>query len=262
MTNSPPKTVIILGVARSGTSLIAGILDILGVKLSPDKVLGSWNPRGEFEDPDFRNINKEIYKSVGADYYKNPPMPGQLLFQENKFKDKIQTLVRKKSMGKSIWGWKDPLTSLTIELFLPYLINPHFIIILRNPIDVAKSLVRHAKIDFCEALKLNFFYNSQIVGFLEKYPSLPKFYISFEDLINNPEKEVKRMADFLGLELTEEKMKKIESFIVPRDKIPHEKRKAALNFLLKVRIPRFIKKCIQNPTKIPSLLYQVLKNNF
>lgn len=258
------KTVVVLGVARSGTSVTAGILKIIGVDMGPDVITGSWNPRGDFEDQEFAKLSREILSSIGINYYKSLPTPEkvkEILKKRGEFEDKIKRLILEKSNNKSIWGWKLPATPLIIELFLPYLINPHFVVVFRNPLKTANSLVRHAKIDFFHSLRLINFYQRKIVDFLEKYPNLPRIYIAFEDIITDPIREAKRLADFLDLELTESEIEKINNFVVPENKRGVEKKKTALKFMLRSRIPRFYKKCIQNPSKIPIYIYLAFKNN-
>lgn len=58
-----------------------------------------------------------------------------------------------------------------------------------------------------------------ILNFLEKYPDLPRIFISFEDTINNSVKESKKIANFLGIKLTKKKIKKIKKFVILRNKI-------------------------------------------
>ncbi len=62
------KTIIILGIARSGTSLLAGILNNLGVNMEPKKDLHRdtfLNKLGCYEDLSFLNLNREIVIKTG-----------------------------------------------------------------------------------------------------------------------------------------------------------------------------------------------------
>ena len=61
--------IIITGMHRSGTSLVAGILRTAGLHIG-DKLLGpdDFNPRGFFEDKDFVNLQENILESRQLDY--------------------------------------------------------------------------------------------------------------------------------------------------------------------------------------------------
>jgi hypothetical protein len=75
---------------------------------------------------------------------------------------------------------------------------------------------------------------------LEKHQGLPWISVSFEDVIHQPLKEAGRLADFLELELTEEKIEAIERLVIPRDRIAKEKKRVRSFFA--GRLPRLIKR--------------------
>lgn len=220
-----PKTVVVLGVSRSGTSVAAGVLSILGVDMGFVGDSTKTNPKGAFEDKDFQRLNREIFKSVrGEEAFWDPPTFGEIMARQTESAPKIQTLVSKKSKDKSLWGWKDGRTALTLGLYLPYLTNPHLVTVSRNPLGTAKSIVsyvafRKGKIEFFQALKLVDFYTGEMLAFLERHPDLPNLFVSFEDLIAEPRKEAEKLAAFLGIDLTAAMIEEIDAFIIPRDRI-------------------------------------------
>ena len=260
------RTVIILGAARSGTSVTTGILSVLGLDVGNVRPPDETNPHGYFEDAEVSKLISEIYALAGGTGL-NPPAKEKILEQRERVDKKVEQFCQKRSKNKKIWGWKVPGTNLVIELFLPYLVNPHFVIVFRNPLMVAKSLTKRSigigkKVTFFQALRLTNFYNSETLGFLEKNPSLPRVFIAYEDIMNDPIKETRRLADFLGLELNEEKKKEINKLVIPRLRIEQEKRKLAAKNLFLVKPVRFLKKSIRNPKKIPHYVALAYKNNF
>lgn len=266
--NQFPKTVVVLGNARGGTSVTAGILRILGVAMDMSKNPSISNPRGSFESIDVHKINCKIFnlsagKDLGIEPYWDYSLPEKILAQKNKVRDDIQRFVFEKSKDKKIWGWKNPKTNLTIELFLPYLPNPYFVVVFRNPIKTAESTVimTMKKIDFYRALRSINFYNQEILRFLEKHPDLPRIFITFEDIINNPIKEAKRLSNFLDLELGEKQIVEINKLVIPREKIERERRKVVLTAPFTYRFLGFAKKCLKNPINIPYYIYLAFKNN-
>lgn len=240
------KTVVVLGLARSGTSVTTGVLETLGVDMGPPSWPTDWNPKGNFEDEDFARLHKAILNAAapGKTYF-DPPAPEQILAERGRFAASIQNLLRAKSEGKPLWGWKHPDTILMTELYLPYLVNPYFVLVFRNPLGTAHSTVEHTRkfkdqVDLWRALKLVNYYYAEILGFIDRHPELPKAFLSFEDLVENPLKEAGRLAEFLGVEFTEKKMRQVENLVIPRERIDAEKNRA--NSLLGGKIPRLFKK--------------------
>ncbi|HMB65244.1 MAG TPA: hypothetical protein VKO42_00060, partial [Patescibacteria group bacterium] len=59
--NNNFKTVVVIGMHRSGTSLVAGIMQCLGVDMGSNLLSGNrGNPLGFFEDEDILDLNKRI----------------------------------------------------------------------------------------------------------------------------------------------------------------------------------------------------------
>jgi hypothetical protein len=67
------KTIIILGMHRSGTSMVAGLLAKMGINMGDD-LLGRSpsNPFGHFEDWDFVNLNDSILSKAKGSWDKLP----------------------------------------------------------------------------------------------------------------------------------------------------------------------------------------------
>ena len=238
-----PRTVVVLGLARSGTSVVTGILKVLGVDMGPS-VDDQANPRGSHEDLDFAHLHREIFERAGAGTgYWNPPPRQAILALAPQLESAIRELLEKKSQGKSVWGWKHTRTLLTYELFLPYLINPHFVLVFRNPLGTALSSVEHTRkfrnpLDFRQALKLVHFYNCEMMRFLDNHPDVPTLLVSYEDVVADPQHESARMASFLGLASAETKSEAIAQFVIPRGNIQNEKRK--MRSFWQGKLPRLI----------------------
>ena len=239
------KSVVVLGLARSGTSVVTGILRTLGVDMGssiPDKA----NPYGSFEDKDLADLHKKIFDAAGYKTYWNPPAPEAILGLRDQWEPQIREIVRKKSMGSHIWGWKHPRTILTFDLFLPHLENPHLVAVFRNPLGIARSSVEHTKkytadrVDFFQALNLLTFYYSELFKLLERHRDLPVMMVGFEDVVSEPIIHAEKMAKFLQLELTQEKKAQLERLVIPRAEIANEKAKSKRFFTGK--LPRLWRK--------------------
>lgn len=89
MAKNQSKEVIILGMHRSGTSMVAGVLSRVGINMGK-VMLGKTpsNPLGHFEDEDFYNLNRKILEFAGGNW-RNPPNEEDILVQKDKFKKEI-----------------------------------------------------------------------------------------------------------------------------------------------------------------------------
>lgn len=150
------KTFIVLGMHRSASSLIAKGLNENHVWLG-DKLLPASPPSnmfGHFEDLDFVNLNEKILRHCGGTW-DHPPTEEAILNSKRIFSAEIENLIRTKEKRaivvhkdldqeiykEPLWGWKDPRTTLTIKLYLPFLTNPHFICCFREPKELIRSVI-------------------------------------------------------------------------------------------------------------------------
>lgn len=238
------KTVIVLGANRSGTSVTAGIINELGVKMETRRILPKTtfgNPRGFFEDADFVELNGSIIPFNLMDYLQAPRLSEEYLLSKKLcLGQEIQNLVNRRNQQFSLWGWKVPSTVFTVSLFIPYLRNPHFVIVSRNMLHTAKSICQekfnddfnkgkmpgNPDLNLEKALTLVSDYNQEILSVLKNNPEIPKIFVAYEDIVKNPAQEAGRLATFLGISLIEEKLSKIKKLVIPREKIRWEKIKA------------------------------------
>lgn len=167
------KTFIVLGMHRSATSLLAKTLQDAGVFMGSQMLpKDSGNPHGYYEDIHFLQMNKWILATAGGDWLHVPTVEKIKALKKNKTcQDMIINLVNSRKALNRMWGWKDPRTILTIDLYMPYLEDPIFITAHRNPTEVAKSLLRRngEAIPFEKGLALAWEYNKRLHAFLTSY---------------------------------------------------------------------------------------------
>lgn len=157
------KTFVVLGMHRSGTSLIAKGMDEI-VDMGVETVhCTPANPRGHWENWVMVRLNDSILYAAGGSW-DEPPPEKRILDTINlpDIKQGLQDVVKRFSEGRELWGWKDPRTTLTIRLFLPYLTNPHIICCFREPAQIAKSLHERQKFPYNKGLRLCQEYNRRM----------------------------------------------------------------------------------------------------
>lgn len=134
---------IILGMHRSGTSVVTKLLELMGAYVGTrDELLppSPDNPKGFFERNDVLAVNQAIFRhhhsnwyTVGA--YDTPcdPLP-------NTITDEMQRIVALMSAHPA-WVIKDPRLCFTLPDWLTYIPNPIIITVSRNPAEIAQSLM-------------------------------------------------------------------------------------------------------------------------
>ena len=201
--------VIVLGMHRSGTSTIAGILHLNNILMGTYQ--NFWprplrqNPKGFYENYDFRKINDMILKKHNYDvksYNSNIPMVN--LNESLTFK--MIKLLKKYSKKYSSWGWKDPRTCLTIfkwyevMKFLDLKDQLKIVYVSRNASSVARSLNKRNNLEIGKGLALWAEYSKRALDFCETI-NVPVFYCSFEHLLKSPEKACSPLFKFLNREM-------------------------------------------------------------
>jgi hypothetical protein len=192
--------IIVLGMHRSGTSLIAGMLHGIGISMG-DSFLDadSYNPKGYFEDTEFLWINKGILENSGGIWY-DPPTVEEMAKGGKKFWNTIDKTINRKreKSGRNSWGWKDPRTCLTCWTFLPYVEDAKFIVIVRRLVDIKTSLNKtHGHLANWDTV-IDAYYES-MDRFFQICPN-NLLTVSFEELIYKEysEKTVHDILQFVG----------------------------------------------------------------
>ncbi|MBW4492195.1 MAG: sulfotransferase [Oscillatoria princeps RMCB-10] len=199
------STLIITGMHRSGTSLIASLLQSAGVDLGQRLMQPSHgNVKGHFEDIDFVEFHESVLRSQGISKA-GWTFENQIHVQEQ-YLEKAKLILNKR-YGKAIWGWKDPRTTLFLNFWHEFLPEAKFILIYRSPWEVVDSLYRrgyaddsvfHSNPNF--ALKLWGHYNRVLLDFFNQFPE-HCLLLNIYSITENPIFLVKAIEEKLGVQL-------------------------------------------------------------
>lgn len=137
------------------------------------------NQKGYFEDVDFLEFQRQVLQASC-----NPNEPGwsdwgwtesEQLHKDNfaNYWESAQALIATRANSQSLWGWKDPRTSLMLDFWHDLLPQARYILVYRFPWDVADSILRlhepifQAHPDY--AIRTWRFYNQQLLDFYTRH---------------------------------------------------------------------------------------------
>lgn len=170
------KVVIILGMHRSGTSCLAGLLQEAGVELGEVAVASPSNLKGNRENSQIMKLNDGVMNYSGG-RWDNPPNKVRWNNSHAEERDRIVKLMS----GNSLWGFKDPRTLFTLPLWLERLqdSDTFFFGTFRHPLRVAMSLnTRSSAISIEDGVKLWIRYNTKLLD-LHREADFP--LLNFDD---------------------------------------------------------------------------------
>ena len=213
------EAIVILGMHRSGTSLITRIISKLEHALPLDLMPPqSDNPDGFYESLSVTRLNNEMLEHVGSSW-DSPVFQGSLnattmtndylASQEalyRSFGQRAEKAISTNFSGQGKIVLKDPRISLFLHFWLKALNNTGFkvkcIVAHRRPFDVALSLRKRNAIPLAKGLRVWARYNAAILRSLclETEPSV--FVMDFEQLLTTPKQELASMMAFLGASVT------------------------------------------------------------
>ncbi len=218
LSETPP--IVVIGMHRSGTSLLARILSDLGVHMGDEL-------EANHEAVTFLKANNELLKSAGAYWAKPRPFLSQL--EDESFLSRCEHRARE-SLGKHFasygdasrmreWGWKDPRNTLTLPVWRRCFPAASVIHVVRNGLDVALSLFRRErrrwinkgaeKRMFPPTLGASYrlWKTYTEAGLL--HAGRDSLRLRYEDLIGDPEGSLAQIAELAGLRPNRERLEEI-----------------------------------------------------
>jgi hypothetical protein len=202
MNSSKSNVICIIGMHRSGTSMVAQLLHQAGLFLgSADQLLGanSGNQDGHFEHQGFFKINEELLKHFGASWQFPPKLERgwerddslATLFAEARAL--LQTF-----SGKSSWGWKEPRTTILLPFWKSLIPSLRFVICVRSPLDVAKSLGKRDGLPIESGVVV---WNRYVHAAIEDTQGYPRLLAFYDDFFLNRCAAADKLLRFCGLQM-------------------------------------------------------------
>lgn len=220
--SDPGQPLVVLGMHRSGTSLLTALCARLGLRLG-ERLLPARgdNPRGFWEHEELVELNEGVFRLFGLNSQDVLPFPHGWLDHSGlpELRERLLEVLRRDLVGPGLWGVKDPrigrLLPLWLGLFEALGATPRFVIPFRHPAEVARSLVRRDYVSFERGVLLWLQYNLEIEHHTRPYRRL---FTDFEQVLRAPVSLAHRIEGSLGIEFPkrpEAATEELEAFVDP-----------------------------------------------
>jgi GT2 family glycosyltransferase len=220
---SQNSCLIVLGMHRSGTSALAGILSCLGIdfgeKLLPP--VATENPKGFWEHEDIVALNEQILQSLGLTWDSIEPMADKWWEKSylGEFSNALQAVLKRDFSDTPFWGIKDPRLCRLMPLWCKTIegmeCHTNCVLVLRHPGEVAQSLyARNALSEITSSLLwLEYMLDAE-----RHSRGLPRVFVRYEDVLADWEKPLSPLIERLvdgGLRLKANYAEQIGAFLDP-----------------------------------------------
>ncbi|MCP4696491.1 MAG: hypothetical protein GY862_06550 [Gammaproteobacteria bacterium] len=210
---------IVLGMHRSGTSVLARILNMMGAYYGPEGInfgASEENAKGFWERKDVLALHQEIMRANGADWDTVAAFDPENILENAEADKKLRAILLDLDAHRP-WMIKDPRLCLLLPVWRRFLEVPVCIHIIRSPIQVAQSLKIRNSLPVTLGVAMWEKYN--LAAFTAS-SGLPRILVSHRELMADPVKTVSSLYESLcasevqGLRLPAEK--EILAFIEPK----------------------------------------------
>ena len=170
-----PITVIVLGMERSGTSMVAKMLESMGI------YMGTQRDLAVYEDMEIAG----------------------LLESRKTDKQTLAQLIEERNGKHGIWGFKRPRAVGYIRKFEKYFRNIHYVIPFRDLVAIANRDLLSLNSKLMHSMTHANRQYSKIIKFVEK-SKFPCFIFSYEKALLKQDAFIESLASYLKLQLTDE----------------------------------------------------------
>jgi hypothetical protein len=196
---SEVEGIVILGMHRSGTSLITRLVSLVGASIcrDDDVLVGrTGNPRGHWESRSMNAFNDELLTELDATWYCPPRVTDEVarsLVQRHG--DRALATLRAAHPSRP-FAWKDPRTSVLLPFWSSVLRGRvAYVVAVRHPLEVGDSLA--SRNGFTPLLSLSLWERYTREALLGAAGS-PLMMSPYDEVLADPVGWCERLAGFLG----------------------------------------------------------------
>ncbi|MBI9077117.1 MAG: sulfotransferase [Desulfatibacillum sp.] len=215
------RAIAILGMHRSGTSLAARGINLLGAWMGEESALmgpARDNPAGFWERWDLMEFHDKILHAMGRTWHDTAALPiWDALPQAATYQIQLEQMLDFIFKHQSLWAFKDPRACLLLPLWSRAVARQNTllnaVLMVRNPLDVAQSLKHRNGFSLQKSFTLWELHYSQVLGDISPTPLT---VVDFDDLVCDPEIQFRRIAKTMGISADDTAIKAAASSVQPR----------------------------------------------
>jgi hypothetical protein len=178
------RPVVVVGVARGGTSMVAGALHKMGLFMGDRAV-----------SPVFEDVRlSEVFES------------GDL--------QKASSIAAEYTSRYGVWGWKRPSCVNYLDDVDSVLGSPRYIFIFKDLFSIAQRNSISMLTDTLHTMKRAGMEYGRILEFIEKREPV-SMLVSYEKAVADPRYFIAKLAEFLMIDPVQEKLESAEEFVSP-----------------------------------------------
>lgn len=218
------KIVIALGMHRSGTSLLAGVLTRMGVDLGRDLIQADQNNlTGYYENRVIVRVHRELLDRMNRRWIEPA---GTLPYPDGWWNTEYAGLAREElrqvvrtglDRSQGAWGFKDPRASRLIplwtQIFEDMRVEPVFVLSVRHPVAVAQSLFKRDRIEQDRANLLWLTHNLEAIGHARQWGVA---VVSYDRWFDDLPGQTQRLLDVLqkrGIDTDTKSIEAVAEFV-------------------------------------------------
>lgn len=197
------SVIVVLGMHRSGTSVLCKAIESLGVEFGDRLLEGDqWNAKGYFEHFAIQQLDDRLLRLLGVRWDTLDILGWEdALPWVYSLKSQAVDFLRKDFAGLPAWGIKDPrmcrLLPFWKGVFDELDVTPRYVLALRNPLNVALSLNKRDGIGIREGVLL---WLSHMSAAFRDSAGSPCVVVEYEYLLDDAAGQLERLVSALNLE--------------------------------------------------------------
>lgn len=200
------NTIIVLGMHRSGTSALAGVLGLLGVDLGA-RLLNAQegvNPKGFWEHAAVVDLHDELLEELHSGWWDALALPDGWMASPTAIRchERLAQLIRQEFAKEQLWAVKDPRSCRLIPLWTDVMTktntHPNYILMVRHPVEVAASLAHRDGFSTPMAALL---WLRNVLESERDTRDQSRMVMTFDDLLSDWRMTLCKVTDAFGIEL-------------------------------------------------------------
>lgn len=194
---APVRGALVFGAPRGGTSMVAGVLRLLGVDM------GDRQGRGNNEDLDIQDARGPA-----------APLGDHDCDAYAASLARMRPVIAERARNASAWGWKDPHAVLYARDVVDLLPSPRLIAVFRDAAACAERVHKINGVDRLDEMRNALDLQLRAQTFLAE-TDLPAAIVSYEKALVRPERFIEQLAAFCGLDPSDAQRAASLDFISP-----------------------------------------------